>query len=118
MPNIRFTLWLILGAVLYYNYLAWQQDYRPLPQLTGATSGGTHGSLGNSLPTPEGLVDRNCCKVPGIPFVSIYLRGVRHVRGFRGRSGVLITAIPETVSCLSTFDSYTRFARGFFCSRM
>jgi len=54
MPNIRFTLWLILGAVLYYNYLAWQQDYRPLPQLTGATSGGTHGSLGNSLPTPEG----------------------------------------------------------------
>ena len=28
MPNIRFTLWIVLGAVLYYNYLAWQQDYR------------------------------------------------------------------------------------------
>jgi YidC/Oxa1 family membrane protein insertase len=55
MPNIRFTLWLILGAVLYYNYLAWQQDYRPLPQLTSAAGGaGTHGSLFNSVPTPEG----------------------------------------------------------------
>jgi YidC/Oxa1 family membrane protein insertase len=56
MPNIRFTLWIVLGAVLYYNYLAWQQDYRPLPQLTSATAGGTgaRGSLGNSVPTPEG----------------------------------------------------------------
>jgi YidC/Oxa1 family membrane protein insertase len=56
MPNIRFTLWLILGAVLYYNYLAWQQDYRPLPQLTSAATGGpgAHGSLGNSVPTADG----------------------------------------------------------------
>src|SRR5580692_3664604 len=56
MPNIRFTLWIVLGAVLYYNYLAWQQDYRPLPQLTSTTAGGagTRGSLGNSVPTPEG----------------------------------------------------------------
>jgi YidC/Oxa1 family membrane protein insertase len=54
MPNIRFTLWLVLGAVLYYNYLAWQQDYRPLPQLTSAAAAGTRGSLGNSVPTPEG----------------------------------------------------------------
>jgi len=57
MPNIRFTLWIALGAVLYYNYLAWQQDYRPSPQLTSATAGaaaGTHGSLFNSVPTPDG----------------------------------------------------------------
>jgi YidC/Oxa1 family membrane protein insertase len=55
MPNIRFTLWLVLGAVLYYNYLAWQQDYRPLPQPTTAAGGaGTRGSLGNSVPTPAG----------------------------------------------------------------
>src|ERR1700691_1204494 len=56
MPNIRFTLWIVLGAVLYYNYLAWQQDYRTLPQLTSAPTGGAgaRGSLGNSVPTPEG----------------------------------------------------------------
>ena len=56
MPNIRFTLWIVLGAVLYYNYLAWQQDYRTLPQLTSAAAGGAgaRGSLGNSVPTPEG----------------------------------------------------------------
>jgi YidC/Oxa1 family membrane protein insertase len=55
MPNIRFTLWIALGAVLYYNYLAWQQDYRPLPELTTAAgAAGTHGSLRNSVPTPEG----------------------------------------------------------------
>jgi YidC/Oxa1 family membrane protein insertase len=56
MPNIRFTLWIALGAILYYNYLAWQQDYRPAPQLTSAAAGGAgaHGSLGNSVPTPEG----------------------------------------------------------------
>jgi len=57
MPNIRFTLWIALGAILYYNYLAWQQDYRPAPQLTTTTAGGTagaSGSLGNSVPTPEG----------------------------------------------------------------
>jgi YidC/Oxa1 family membrane protein insertase len=56
MPNIRFTLWIVLGAVLYYNYLAWQQDYRALPQLTSAAAGGAgaRGSLGNSVPTPEG----------------------------------------------------------------
>jgi YidC/Oxa1 family membrane protein insertase len=56
MPNIRFTLWIVLGAVLYYNYLAWQQDYRTLPQLTSAATGGAgaRGSLGNSVPTPEG----------------------------------------------------------------
>jgi YidC/Oxa1 family membrane protein insertase len=55
MPNIRFTLWIALGAVLYYNYLAWQQDYRPQPQLTSAAGGAaTHGSLFNSVPTPEG----------------------------------------------------------------
>ena len=56
MPNIRFTLWIVLGAVLYYNYLAWQQDYRTLPQLTSTVAGGAgaRGSLGNSVPTPEG----------------------------------------------------------------
>ena len=56
MPNIRFTLWIVLGAVLYYNYLAWQQDYRPLPQLSSTVAGaaGARGSLGNSVPTPEG----------------------------------------------------------------
>jgi YidC/Oxa1 family membrane protein insertase len=54
MPNIRFTLWIALGAILYYNYLAWQQDYRPAPQFTTAAAGGAHGSLGNSVPTPEG----------------------------------------------------------------
>jgi YidC/Oxa1 family membrane protein insertase len=56
MPNIRFTLWIVLGAVLYYNYLAWQQDYRALPQLTSAAAAGAgaRGSLGNSVPTPEG----------------------------------------------------------------
>jgi YidC/Oxa1 family membrane protein insertase len=55
MPNIRFTLWLILGAVLYYNYLAWQQDYKPLPQLASATASGAGAApLGNSVPTPEG----------------------------------------------------------------
>jgi YidC/Oxa1 family membrane protein insertase len=56
MPNIRFTLWIVLGAALYYNYLAWQQDYRTLPQLTSAAAGGAgaRGSLGNSVPTPEG----------------------------------------------------------------
>jgi YidC/Oxa1 family membrane protein insertase len=56
MPNIRFTLWIVLGAVLYYNYLAWQQDYRPQPQLTSAAAAGAgaRGSLGNSVPTPEG----------------------------------------------------------------
>jgi YidC/Oxa1 family membrane protein insertase len=54
MPNIRFTLWIALGAVLYYNYLAWQQDYRPAPQFTTAAAGGAHNSLGNSVPTPEG----------------------------------------------------------------
>ena len=56
MPNIRFTLWIVLGAVLYYNYLARQQDYRTLPQLTSTVAGGAgaRGSLGNSVPTPEG----------------------------------------------------------------
>ena len=56
MPNIRFTLWLILGAVLYYNYLAWQQDYKPLPQLASAAASGAGAreSLGNSVPTPDG----------------------------------------------------------------
>jgi len=55
VPNIRFTLWIVLGAVLYYNYLAWEQDYRPLPQPTTAAAGGAApGSLGNSVPTPEG----------------------------------------------------------------
>jgi YidC/Oxa1 family membrane protein insertase len=55
MPNIRFTLWIVLGAILYYNYLAWQQDYRPAPQLTTRAGGaGAAGSLGNSVPTPEG----------------------------------------------------------------
>jgi YidC/Oxa1 family membrane protein insertase len=56
MPNIRFTLWIVLGAVLYYNYLAWQQDYRPAPDLATAAAGGAaaHASLGNSVPTPEG----------------------------------------------------------------
>jgi YidC/Oxa1 family membrane protein insertase len=56
MPNLRFTLWLILGAVLYYNYLAWQQDYRAPAQSTvaAAAGAGARGSLGNSVPTPEG----------------------------------------------------------------
>jgi YidC/Oxa1 family membrane protein insertase len=54
MPNIRFTLWILLGAVLYYNYLAWQQDYRPVPQPT-TVAGSARGSLGNSVPTPEGV---------------------------------------------------------------
>ena len=55
MPNLRFTLWIVLGAVLYYNYLAWQQDYRPVPQLATAGAGGAAAreSLGNSVPTPE-----------------------------------------------------------------
>ena len=54
MPNLRFTLWLALGAILYYNYLAWQQDYRPAPQLTSAATGSATApnSLGNSVPTP------------------------------------------------------------------
>ncbi len=64
MPNIRFTLWILLGAVLYYNYLAWQQDYRPQPQLSTAATGpaGARGSLGNSVPTPEGAA---ASAVPG-----------------------------------------------------
>ena len=65
MPNIRFTLWLVLGAVLYYNYLAWQQDYRPLPQQTGAASAGARGSLGNSVPTPEGAAASSAAAAPG-----------------------------------------------------
>ena len=64
MPNIRFTLWLVLGAVLYYNYLAWQQDYKPVPQLTSAAASGAgaRGPLGNSVPTPEGAA---ASAVPG-----------------------------------------------------
>src|ERR1700722_17764985 len=68
MPNIRFTLWIALGAVLYYNYLAWQQDYRPSPQLTSATAGaaaGTHGSLFNSVPTPDGAAASAAPAHPG-----------------------------------------------------
>ena len=44
MPNIRFTLWIALGAILYYNYLAWQQDYRPAPQLTTTAAAGSAGA--------------------------------------------------------------------------
>ena len=44
-----------MGPSSIYNYLAWQQDYRPTPQLTtSSTSGaGAPGSLGSSVPTPE-----------------------------------------------------------------
>ena len=54
MPNLRFTLWLALGAILYYNYLAWQQDYRPPPALNSAVTGSASApnSLDNALPTP------------------------------------------------------------------
>ncbi|HTV98102.1 MAG TPA: membrane protein insertase YidC [Steroidobacteraceae bacterium] len=59
MPNLnlRLTLWLALGAILYYNYITWQQDYRPVPQLTAQGASGAAGAssaLGNTVPKPAG----------------------------------------------------------------
>jgi YidC/Oxa1 family membrane protein insertase len=54
MPNLRLILWVALGTVLYYNYVAWQRDYAPppVPAVSAAAPGAPASkSLGDSVPT-------------------------------------------------------------------
>src|SRR5579862_7444864 len=55
MPNIRITLWAVLGAILFLNYTTWMQDYAPRPtaQNNSAASqpaGAPANTLGDSVP--------------------------------------------------------------------
>jgi YidC/Oxa1 family membrane protein insertase len=54
MPNIRITLWAILGAILFLNYTTWMQDFAPRPAVqTGSASQAAAppaNTLGDSVP--------------------------------------------------------------------
>ncbi len=49
MPNIRFTLWFALAAILYLNYEAWNHDYPALAPPPAAGTPGSPGTPANAL---------------------------------------------------------------------
>ncbi len=49
MPNLRYLLWGVLGAILFLNYQAWMQDYASAPLPAARSGSGTASAPANSL---------------------------------------------------------------------
>jgi YidC/Oxa1 family membrane protein insertase len=49
MPNLRYLLWGVLGAILFLNYQAWMQDYASAPPPATRSGSGTASAPANSL---------------------------------------------------------------------
>src|SRR6201996_9565741 len=53
MPDIRITLWAVLGAILFLNYTTWMQDFAPRPGAqvsTPSQAAAPANTLGDSVP--------------------------------------------------------------------